>query len=131
MVVLVFDARWRKGIQCSHQVSKTAWLDGASSREMLMNLFTAPCCHRDVDVPVNAAALEESLLICPHCGAALTFRENSLRIAETQIDGSLARLLSFLQDMQSSPEKYLPDVRVEEEAAGPRLRGTPAAPGVH
>ena len=92
-----------------------------------MALYPAPCCHRPVDVPVDAVALDESLLLCPHCGAALAFRKSELRIEEPQIGGSLAGLLALLQDMQACPENYLPP-EGDELAAG---RGTPAAPGVH
>jgi hypothetical protein len=92
-----------------------------------MALHIAPCCQNPVDVPVDLASLEQTLVVCPHCGAGLSFAHAALHLKLTEIDGDMARLLALLQDMQAQPEAYLPD----EESGAPTGRGKLAAPGVH
>lgn len=92
-----------------------------------MAIHEAPCCHKPVDVPENVEDLKGTLVICPHCGAALTYQEEALHLHEARIEGSLAGLLSMLQDMQAHPEKYL-----EEDGDTQGLgRAVCPAPGVH
>jgi hypothetical protein len=92
-----------------------------------MALHIAPCCQNPVDVPVELASLEQTLVICPHCGAGLSFAHSALHLKLTEIDGDMARLLALLQDMQAQPGNYLPD----EEHTSPTGRGKLPAPGVH
>jgi hypothetical protein len=87
----------------------------------------APCCHKVVDVPVELATLDQTIVICPHCGAALNFSDEALHIRDAVMEGQLARLLAMLQGMQANPGKYLPDDEPDTSTA----RGLEAAPGVH
>jgi hypothetical protein len=92
-----------------------------------MALHIAPCCHNPVDVPVDLASLGQTLVICPHCGAGLSFAHSALHLNLTEIEGDMARLLALLQDIQAQPENYLP----EEGVSASTGRGKVAAPGVH
>jgi hypothetical protein len=90
-------------------------------------IHEAPCCHKPVDVPENVEDIKGTLVICPHCGAALSYHEAALHLHEARIEGSLASLLNMLQDMQAHPERYL-----EEDSGAPDYgRAVCPAQGVH
>ena len=88
-----------------------------------MTVYFAPCCHHPVDLPVEQACIAETIVVCPHCGAALSFAGDALELSETTFEGDFAELLAMLQDIQAHPGKYQGD-----ESPG---RALVEAPGVH